>query len=35
MPTPGLLHQSRADVAIVSEVDADEAGVDYHALFWL
>src|SRR3989344_4528912 len=23
----------RADVAIVSEVDADEAGVDYHALF--
>lgn len=29
----GLLHQGRADVAIVSEVDADEAGVDYHALF--
>lgn len=29
----GLLHQARADVAIVSEVDADEAGVDYHALF--
>ena len=28
----GLLHQGRADVAIVSEVDADEAGVDYHAL---
>ncbi len=29
----GLLHQGRADVAIVSEVDADEAGVDYHSLF--
>ena len=29
----GLLNQGRADVAIVSEVDADEAGVDYHALF--
>lgn len=29
----GLLHQGRADVAIVSEVDDDEAGVDYHALF--
>ena len=29
----GLLHQGRADVAIVSEVEADEAGVDYHALF--
>lgn len=29
----GLLHQGRADVAIVSEVDADEVGVDYHALF--
>ena len=29
----GLLHQGRADVAIVSEVDADEAGADYHALF--
>ncbi|WP_306556307.1 LysR family transcriptional regulator [Acidovorax sp.] len=29
----GLLLQGRADVAIVSEVDADEAGVDYHALF--
>ncbi len=29
----GLLHQGRADVAIVSEVDADETGVDYHALF--
>ena len=29
----GLLHQGRADVAIVSEVDADEAGVDYHQLF--
>ncbi len=29
----GLLHQGRADVAIVSEVDGDEAGVDYHALF--
>jgi len=29
----GLLHQGRADVAIVSEVDADEAGVDYYALF--
>ena len=29
----GLLHQGRADVAIVSEVDADEADVDYHALF--
>ena len=29
----GLLHQGRADVAIVSDVDADEAGVDYHALF--
>ncbi|HTH12046.1 MAG TPA: LysR substrate-binding domain-containing protein [Acidovorax sp.] len=29
----GLLHQGRADVAIVSEVDTDEAGVDYHALF--
>ena len=29
----GLLHQGRADVAIVSEVDADEAGVDYHPLF--
>ena len=28
----GLLHQGRADVAIVSEVDGDEAGVDYHAL---
>ncbi|MBU0891890.1 MAG: LysR family transcriptional regulator [Gammaproteobacteria bacterium] len=29
----GLLHQGRADVAVVSEVDGDEAGVDYHALF--
>lgn len=29
----GLLHQGRADLAIVSEVDADEAGVDYHPLF--
>lgn len=29
----GLLHQGRADVAIVSEVDTDEAGVDCHALF--
>ena len=29
----GLLHQGRADVAIVSEVDGNEAGVDYHALF--
>ena len=29
----GLLHQGRADVAVVSEVDTDEAGVDYHALF--
>ncbi len=29
----GLLHQGRADVAIVSEVDTDETGVDYHALF--
>ncbi|MFN3438504.1 MAG: LysR family transcriptional regulator [Acidovorax sp.] len=29
----GLLHQGRADVAIVSEVDGDEAGVDYHPLF--
>ena len=29
----GLLHQGRADVAIVSEVDADETGVAYHALF--
>ncbi len=29
----GLLHQGRADVAIVSEVDGDEAGVDYLALF--
>ncbi|CAN7413038.1 LysR family transcriptional regulator [Acidovorax sp. LjRoot129] len=29
----GLLHQGRADLAIVSEVDADEVGVDYHPLF--
>ena len=29
----GLLHQGRADEAIVSAVDADETGVDYHALF--
>jgi LysR family transcriptional regulator for metE and metH len=28
----GLLHGHRADVAIVSEIDADET-VDYHALF--
>ncbi|KQB58776.1 LysR family transcriptional regulator [Acidovorax sp. SD340] len=29
----GLLHQGRADVAIVSEVDGDEAGGAYPALF--
>lgn len=29
----GLLHQGRADLAIVSEVDADETAVDYHPLF--
>ena len=30
----GLLHQGRADLAIVSELDAGEAGaVDYHPLF--
>lgn len=29
----GLLHQDRADLAIVSEVDGDEAGVDHHPLF--
>jgi LysR family transcriptional regulator for metE and metH len=29
----GLLHQHRAEVAIVSEVDADEAGVAVHPLF--
>jgi LysR family transcriptional regulator for metE and metH len=29
----GLLHQDRAEVAIVSETDADEAGVVYHPLF--
>ena len=29
----GLLHQDRADVAIVSEVDADERGVGVHPLF--
>jgi len=28
-----LLHQDRAEVAIVSEVDADEAGVHVHPLF--
>src|SRR5450830_2156783 len=28
----GLLHEHRADLAIVAEIDADEA-VDYHALF--
>ena len=29
----GLLHQDRAEIAIVSEVDADEAGVAVHPLF--
>lgn len=29
----GLLHQHRAEVAIVSEVDADEAGIAVHPLF--
>jgi len=29
----GLLHQDRAEVAIVSDVDADEAGVATHPLF--
>ena len=29
----GLLHQHRTEVAIVSEVDADEAGVAVHPLF--
>lgn len=29
----GLLHQDRAELAIVSEVDADEAGVVVHPLF--
>lgn len=29
----GLLHQDRADLAIVSEVDAGESAVDYHPLF--
>lgn len=29
----GLLHQDRAELAIVSEVDADEAGVAVHPLF--
>jgi LysR family transcriptional regulator for metE and metH len=29
----GLLHQDRAEVAIVSDVDADEAGVTVHPLF--
>jgi LysR family transcriptional regulator for metE and metH len=29
----GLLHQDRAELAIVSEVDADEAGVTVHPLF--
>lgn len=29
----GLLHQDRADVAIVSEVDADDAAVQFHPLF--
>jgi len=29
----GLLHQHRAELAIVSEVDADEAGVAVHPLF--
>lgn len=28
-----LLHQGRADVAIVSEVDAEDAGVQFHPLF--
>ena len=28
-----LLHQGRADVAIVSEVDADDTGVQFHPLF--
>lgn len=29
----GLLHQDRAELAIVSEVDADESGVSIHPLF--
>ena len=29
----GLLHQDRAELAIVSDVDADEAGVTVHPLF--
>ena len=29
----GLLHQDRADLAVVSEVDAGEAGVEVHPLF--
>ncbi|MET0211244.1 MAG: LysR family transcriptional regulator [Burkholderiaceae bacterium] len=29
----GLLHQDRAELAIVSEVDADESGVTVHPLF--
>ena len=29
----GLLHQDRADVAIVSEVDADDGAVSFHPLF--
>lgn len=29
----GLLHQGRADVAIVSEYDTDDAGVQHHPLF--
>ena len=29
----GLLHQDRADVAIVSEVDADDTAVQFHPLF--
>lgn len=29
----GLLHQSRADVAVVSEVDADDPAVQFHPLF--
>ena len=29
----GLLHQDRAELAIVSELDADEVGVTFHPLF--
>lgn len=29
----GLIHQGRADFALVSETDSDERGVDFHPLF--